>query len=41
MDNRKIADLLFPNLKWTTEEIEAPSEIEVVLPSKEETEIEE
>lgn len=23
MDNRKIADLLFPNLKWTTEEIEA------------------
>lgn len=23
MDNRKMADLLFPNLKWTTEEIEA------------------
>ena len=23
MDKRKIADLLFPNLKWTTEEIEA------------------
>ena len=23
MDSKKIADLLFPNLKWTTEEIEA------------------